>query len=48
MDRVMGIGGSKIEFIVAELEQLSGLGAQAVASAEGNSGVTPSDAGTSG
>jgi hypothetical protein len=47
MDRVMGIGGSKIEVIVSELETLSGMGAGAVASAEGNSEGTPSGAGTS-
>lgn len=47
MDRVMGIGGGKIQQIVDVLEKLSGLGAGAVASAEENSGPTPSAAGTS-
>ncbi len=47
MDRVMGVGASKIEVIVTALEELSGLGAEAVKSAEGNSEKTPSDAGTS-
>ncbi len=47
IDQVMEIGASKIEQIVDAIERLSRLGRYA-ASAEGNSGPTPSVAGTSG
>lgn len=48
MDKVMSIGGGKIARIVEAIEKLSGLDAKAQETAEGNSGATPSAAGTSG
>ena len=49
IDAVMRkLGGSKVKFIVDEIEVLSGLGAGGISSAEGNSAATPSGAGTSG
>lgn len=46
MDQVMRVGGAKIAKIVAAVEELSGLGAAAQKSAEGNSDVA-SDSSTS-
>lgn len=47
VDKVMEIGASKIAEVIDAIEKLSKLGRYA-ASAEGNSGPTSSDAGTSG